>query len=468
MTRMPRPAVPQSSATSTLVTQARWSQILRIACHLAEYREPLHSAIAERDLEAIRASLMAHEAGIAPAVEDASIASAIALATKTPWLFGKRWRPGWLRLAGLLDGIDRHKALTGVAGLAGLAVVLVGVHFWRSHSYAHWQAVVTPLAGEAAQVQQKADIAIRLASNVAIVPLGATVHAESALFEINKVNIEMHDLIVTSTDPVILRSIYAQHSDAQEVAAHDGDLLRLATHHLQLARDQLDQADKVLAYGKKWHDLNPYVALPDGLAQQWTSVAATMSKALGAGDIQNIEQADLRLENIGKGAEIVHRADTIADSLSADDRVVAAPYLATIENVVARGEPDQAKAALATLMLMQKQLPMSYSLYLSSIPGEQAFVVKPDAHDASTRHYYLIVHATDTHGAPVSVDIHDTGLDKDVDINRFGIEVSADTFQQVQAQNQKDESLVLVGSKSAGTAATAFALPVLDGRITVW
>ena len=66
------------------------------------------------------------------------------------------------------------------------------------------------------------------------------------------------------------------------------------------------------------------------------------------------------------------------------------------------------------------------------------------------------------------MDIHDTELDKDVDDNRFGIEVNADTFQQVQVQNDKDESLVLVGSKSAGTATTAFALPVLDGRISAW
>ena len=401
-------------------------------------------------------------------VENVAIATAITLMTKAPWLFGKRFRPAWLRLAGMIEGTGRRKAMIGVASLAALFLIAVGVHFFRSYSYAHWQEVVTPLAGEAVQIQQKADIAIHRAAEIGIVPLGASVHAEAALIEINKFNIEMQGLIVTSTDPATLRSVYAEHSDAQAVSAHDRDLLRLATQHLQQARDELDKADEAVAFGKKWHDLNPYVEYPDGLAPQWTSVATAMSKALGTGDIQQMEQADLRLESIKKGAQMVRQAESIDGSLSVDDRAVAAPYLARIESVVAQGKPDQAKAPLAELVLMQKHVPLAYSLYLSSIPGEQAFVVKPDAHDASIKHYYLIVHATDAHGASVSVDFHDSGLDKDVDASGFGIEVSVDVFKQVQALNEKNESPVLVGNKSAGTAFTAYALPVLDGRISAW
>lgn len=93
----------------------------------------------------------------------------------------------------------------------------------------------------------------------------------------------MHDLIVTATDPVTLRSVHAQHPDARALATHDRDLRRLATQHLKLARDELDKADKSVAFGKKWHDLNPYIAYPDGLTPQWTSVATAMSKALGTG-----------------------------------------------------------------------------------------------------------------------------------------------------------------------------------------
>ena len=468
MTRLPRSAAAQSTATSAPTTHARWGQILFIACHLAEYGEPLHAAIAARDLQAIRGSLATHAGGRTGSVEDAAIVTAIRLTLKTPWLFGKRWRPAWLRLAGMIEGTGRRKAVIAVASLAGLILIVVGVHFFRSCSYAHWQEVVTPLAGEAGQLQQKADITIRRAAKIGITPLGASVHAEGALMEINKFNMEMQGLIVTSTDPAILRSVYAEHSDAQEVSAHDRELLRLATQHLQQARDELDKADESVAFGKKWHDLNPYVEYPDGLAPQWTSVATAMSKALGTGDVQQMEQADLRLEGIKKGAEMVRQAETIASGLSVDDRLVAAPYLATIERVVAEGKPDQAKAPLAELMLMQKHVPLAYSLYLSSIPGEKAFVVKQDAHDASVKHYYLIVHATDAHGAPVSVDFHDSALDKDVDVSGFGIEVSADVFKQVQAQNEKDESPVLVGNKVAGTAFTAYALPVLDGRISAW
>lgn len=439
-----------------------------MACHLMQYREPLHAAIAAGDLQAIRASLAAHAASRVVAVEDAAIVTAIRLTMRTPWLFGARWRPVWLRLAGLIESTGRRKAMIGVASLAGLVLIGVGVHFFRSYSYAHWQEVVTPLTADAVQLQQKADIAIHRATKIGIIPLGASVHAEGALIEINKFNIEMQGLIVTSTDPATLRAVYAEHSNAQAVSAHDRELLRLAAQHLQQARDELDQADEAVAFGKKWHDLNPYVEYPDGLAPQWTSVATAMSKALGTGDIQQMEQADLRLESIKKGAQMVRQAESIDSSLSADDRVVAAPYLATIERVVAQGKPDQAKAPLAALVLMQKHVPLAYSLYLSSIPGEQAFVVKPDAHDSSIKHYYLIVHATDAHGAPVSVDFHDSGLDKDVDASGFGIEVSADVFKQVQTQNQTDESPVLVGSKSAGTAITAYALPVLDGRISSW
>lgn len=468
MTQLPRSAAAQSTATSTPVRHARWDQILFIACHLAQYREPLQGAIAEQNLQTIRGSLAAHAPGRMATVEDAAIVTAIRLTLKTPWLFGKSWRPAWLRLAGIIEGTGRRKVMIGVASLAGLVLIAVGAHFFRSYSYAHWQDVVTPLAGEAVQLQQKADIAIHRAAKIGIVPLGASVHAEGALIEINKFNMEMQGLIVTSTDPAALRSAYAEHSDAQAVSAHDRDLLRRAAQHLQQARDELDKADEAVTLGKKWHDLNPYVEYPDGLAPQWTSVAMAMSRALGTGDIQQMEQADLRLESIKKGALMVRQAESIDSSLSVDDRVVAAPYLATIESVVAQGKPDQAKAPLAALLLMQKHVPFAYSLYLSSIPGEQAFVVKPDAHNASIKRYYLIVHATDAHGAPVSVDFHDSGLDKVVDASGFGIEVSADVFKRVQAQNQKDESPFLVGSKSAGTAFTTFALPVLDGRISNW
>lgn len=84
-----------------------------------------------------------------------------------------------------------------------------------------------------------------------------------------------------------------------------------------------------------------------------------------------MEQADLLLESIQKRAEMVRRAESIVGSLSVDNRAVTAPYPAMIESVVAQGRPDEAAAALAMLTVMQKRVPLSYSLYLSSIPGSR-------------------------------------------------------------------------------------------------
>ncbi|WEN13600.1 DUF6384 family protein [Rhodanobacter sp. AS-Z3] len=362
--------------------------------------------------------------------------------------------------------MDRRKARLGIALVAVLVLALVGFYFVQSHSYAHWQKTVTPLVADAALMQQDVSKTIRLATNVGTVPLGASVHAEGALMEINKLNGAMRGLIVTSTDPEVLQSTFADHSDAKQVLAHDRKLLALARQHLQLAHQELNEANKVLAYGQKWHDLDPYALQPAGLSPQWLSNAIAMRTALNSGDLHAIEQADLRLETLHKGGQIAQSAATIVGSFSAGDRDMAAPYLATISTAVNQGDLSKAEPALATLVTMQKQAPLSYSLYLLAIPGEKTFVVKPDARDASIQHHYLIVQATNEHGAQVPVDIHDSELDRDLAASRFGVEVSAETFDQVQ--NGERDGLLLVGKKSSGTVSTVFSLPVLDGRISRW
>lgn len=444
----------------------RWAQILRVAVHLAEHREPLRQGIIDQNLAAIRASLVAGSSRTTGAVEDASIAAAITLVTKAPWLFAAWLLPGWRRVAGLLEGMDRRKARMGGVLLTGLVVAAIGIHFVRSHSYAHWQEVVTPVVEDAARLQQKASITIRSATRVGVVPLGASVHAEGALMEINKLNGSMRGLIVTSTDPIVLRATFAQHPDAEQVVTHDRGLLRLARNHLKLAGEELAEADKVLAYGKKWQDLDVYAVLPGGLSPQWSSQAAVMHAALNSGDLQTIEQADLRLESLAKGGAMARNAEDIVSTLPAGDQVVAAPYMTMIQDAVTRSDLTTAEPALATLITMQKQAPLSYSLYLLSIPGEKTFVIKPDARDSSLKHHYLIVQATNEHGAEVAVDIHDSELGKDLIASRFGIEVSAETFER--AQGDERDGLLLVGKKLPGTVSTEFALPVLDGRVSHW
>ena len=463
MTRLPESF---HSMASRLFNGQRRTQLLRIAVHLAEHREPLQSAIAGHDLAVIRASLAADLVHPTDMADDAAIAAAITLLGRTPWLFGPRLLPGWRRVAGVLEGSNRRKWVIGVALLAALAVAAVGLHSARLHSYAYWQETVTPIAADAALLQEKASTTIGLASKVGIVPLGASVHAESALVEINKLNANLRGLIVASTDPLILQSIFVQHPDPQEVVAHDRNVLRLARQHLKLAGEALAQADQVLMYDKKWHDLDPYAILPAGLSPQWSNEAAVMRNALNIGDLQQIEQADVRLENLARGSRIAQAAESIAAGLSAGDRAVAAPYLAIITDAVTRDELAKADPALAALIMMKNQIPLNYTLYLLSIPGEKTFVVKDDVRDASVKHHYLIVQATNEHGAQVPVDIHDSELATDMVASRFGIEVSAETFEQ--AQSGERDSLLLVGKKSPGTVSTVFALPVLDGRISRW
>jgi hypothetical protein len=424
--------------------------------------------MASRDLATIRASLAARATRTMAPAEEASIVAAISQVAKMPWLFGRLLRQVWMGIAGLLVGVDRRKTRAGLAVLTGVAVLSIGLYFMRTHGYAYWQETVSPVVGEAILVQQRADVIVRLAAGVGIAPLGASAHAEGALIEINKLNVAMRQLMVTSMEPDILQSTFAEHPDASQVATHDRTLIRLARQHLQLARNELDKADKVLLYAKKWHDIDPYAALPDGLSPKWSTEVGVMSDALNSGDLQKIEQADLQLDNIRKGGEMAEEASHIVGRLSADDRAIASPYQAIIDDAVVHADPDKARQALARLTMMREQLPLSYSLYLLSIPGEKSFVVEQDAHDASVRHDCLIVQATDAQGAPVAVSIHDSRLDKDTDAERFGIEVGADTFEQIRTQHEKDDSVLLVGRKSAGTVATSFALPVLDGRIAHW
>ncbi len=469
MTRLTKSLPDQTAAAAAKPAKfARWSQILLIACHVAEHREELQAAMDSRRLAAIRSSLSRSRASSVADVEAASIISAISMVTKRPGLFGQNLRPVWLRLSSMLAGMTIRRLRIGMVALLGLVLLLAGVYFMRTHSYDYWLARVSPGAEEAARLQQQAGIVVKKAVGVGIIPLGASVHAEGALMEINKFNASMRELIVSSIDPATLPSTFAEHPDAGQVTDHDSSLVRFARQHLLLARKELDLAEKVVLYGEKWHAINPYAELPDGLSPRWSSEVAAMSDALTSGDIQKIEAADLQLENIKEGGEIAEKASRMVAALSAEDRAQASPYLATIDDAVAHGALDKARPALATLTRMEQQAPLTYSLYLVSLPGEKSLVVKQDAHDASVKHYYLIVQPTDEHGAAVPVFIHDSELGKDMEARRFGIEVSADTFEQVRSQRQSSDGLLLVGKKTAGTVATEFALPVLDGRISGW
>lgn len=469
MTRSTK-SVPEQTAT-TAATPAKfekWSQILLIACHVAEHREELQEAMDSRRLGAIRSSLAGGRASSAATAEATFIVSAISVVVRRPGLFGEKLRPVWLRLSSLLAGMTTRRLRIGLVALFGLMLLSAGIYLMRTHSFDYWKQRVSPVAEDAARLQQQARIVVNKAAGVGISPLGASVHAEGALMEINKFNASMRELIVSSTDPAVLQSAFAEHPDARQVADHDSNLVRFARQHLLLARKELDLAEKVISYGEKWRAINPYAELPDGLSPRWSSEVAVMSDALTSGDMQKIEAADLQLTNIKAGGDIAEKAVGIVAGLSVQDRATASPYLKIIDDAVAHGALDKARPALATLTEMEQQAPLSYSLYLLSIPGERSLVVKQDLHDASVKHYYLIVQPTNEHGAAVAVSFHDSELDKNVDAKRFGIEVSADTFEQVRSQRQTSDGLLLVGKKISGTVATEFALPVLDGRISSW
>jgi hypothetical protein len=469
MTRLTKSLPDQAAAVATTPAKfEKWSQILLIACHVAEHREELQAAMDSRRLAAIRSSLARSRASGAAAAEATSIVSAISLVTGRPGLFRQKLRPVWLHLSRLLAGMTTRRLRICMVVLLGLMLLSAGIYVMRTHSFDYWKQRVSPVAEDAARLQQQAGIVVRKAAGVGISPLGASVHAEGALMEINKFNASMRGLIVSSTDPAALQSAFAEHPDARQVADHDSNLARFARQHLMLARKELGLAEKVVSYGEKWRAINPYAELPDGLSPRWSSEVAVMSDALNSGDLQKIEAADLQLENIKEGGEIAEKSSRIVAGLSVQDRATASPYLVIIDDAVVHGALDKARPALATLSLMEQQAPLSYSLYLVSLPGEKSLVVKQDAHDALVKHYYLIVQPTDEHGAAVPVSIHDGERGKNVDARRFGIEVSADTFEQVRSQRQTSDGLLLIGKKTAGTVATEFSLPVLDGRISSW
>ncbi len=468
MTRSSRFSPSRPAAATRPFRGRKWSRILLIACHLAEHRASLRPALASRDLVAIQASLASSGACPAGPADEATLLAAISVVANKGWLFGRWQRPPWRRIAAVLQGMNRRTTLAGLAMVAGLALVSVAAYSVRIHSYTYWQESVAPVAKESALVQQKAVITVRLATGVGVIPLGASVHAEGVLLEINKLNLTLAQLFVTSADPEVLKSAYAAHPDARQVAEHDRMLVDLARHHLQLAREELDKANKVLLYAKKWHGISPVATLSDGLSSKWSSEVAALNDALNSGDIGKMEQADRQLEIIREGNKLAEKAGRIAGSLSPGDRATAAPYLAVVDDAVARGELDKAGPAMDALSNMQKLAPLSYALYLLSIPGEKTFVVRQDAGNPALKHYYLIVQATNEHGAAVAVPVHDSQLNVDTEARRFGIEVSADTFEQSRSQREQHDSLQLVGRKSAGTVATSFAIPVLQGRITHW
>lgn len=127
----------------------------------------------------------------------------------------------------------------------------------------------------------------------------------------------------------------------------------------------------------------------------------------------------------------------------------------------------EAAAALANTNAMLQQ---SYTLRIVNEPNADTGVWRIPDVNLQARNYYIIVEALDDNGKPVAVPILNEETGKVETVKRFGMRVSAGTFNQVAA-DKRDDGIIqnnAFGEKRLGALEPEYFFPTTGGSITKW
>ena len=147
--------------------------------------------------------------------------------------------------------------------------------------------------------------------------------------------------------------------------------------------------------------------------------------------------------------------DPVPEALSR----VEALYASGLSFVEA-GELPQAEAQLENLQDLTAQLDLAYDLEIINRAGEYSGVQWDNLP-------YIVVQAVGPNGAPVSIPVTSTVTGRTADVSTFGVQVSADSFDEVLSDYSDNEVVDAAefGSKERGELDAEYAFDVRSGRI---
>ena len=153
-----------------------------------------------------------------------------------------------------------------------------------------------------------------------------------------------------------------------------------------------------------------------------------------------------------------------ASRKSADDLYLAGTA------AIDQGNTQEARNALSALESMSISLGQSYTLKIVNESGANTAIWRiPDVNEA-TRNYYVIVDAIGAADQKVEVSVLNEETGKRETVSRWGIRISAETFDKI-ADDKLDDGILqnsVFGSKARGKLEPVYEFPTTGGAITRW
>ena len=149
---------------------------------------------------------------------------------------------------------------------------------------------------------------------------------------------------------------------------------------------------------------------------------------------------------------------------------IAEPWVERGKAAAARGDREDALAAIDQLEAIHATLMAEYSIRIINEPGESTGIWRFPESNTEATNYYLIVEAQDLDGDPVTMPIENEETGQTEEVSRWAIRVPEITYESVRADRQDDGIIQrdVLGVKQYGFLETDYSMPVLDGAITQW
>jgi Family of unknown function (DUF6384) len=172
---------------------------------------------------------------------------------------------------------------------------------------------------------------------------------------------------------------------------------------------------------------------------------------------------------IPRGLTAGHR-EAAAEARVDAARARADQLLADGQAALRRRDAAGGRKAITDLEALRTTLSQEYWLRIISRPGEQTAVWRVPQRNPNARNYYALVEAVAPDGRLLSLPVESEEDGKTTSVSKFGVRVSAETFEQI-ARDKRDDGIVQrnrLGDKKRGELDVNFAMPVMGGRITQW
>jgi hypothetical protein len=151
-------------------------------------------------------------------------------------------------------------------------------------------------------------------------------------------------------------------------------------------------------------------------------------------------------------------------------RARADQLLADGQAALRRRDAAAGRKAVTDLEALRTTLTQEYWLRIISRPGEQTAVWRVPQRNPNARNYYALVEAVLPNGSLLSLPVQSEEDGRTTTVAKFGVRVSADTFNQI-ARDKQDDGIVQrnrLGEKKRGELDVNYAFPIMGGRITTW